>query len=60
MTEESLNKMSTNELIDLMIITVNELLVLHKVHDHKHSDERRQEIEMIQKVIVAKRAAEIH
>lgn len=43
-----------------MIITVNELVVLHKVYDHKHVDERRQEIEMIQKVIVAKRAAEIH
>lgn len=58
MTEEDLNKMSINELSDLLVITVNELTLLHKYHDHKNMDDKRKEAELIQGVIIAKRAAE--
>lgn len=60
MTEENLNKMSINDLFDLMVKSVNELLDMHKYHEHVFRTEiKRKEIELIQRVIVAKRAAEI-
>ena len=55
MTESDLYKMSTDQLIDLMMIWVNELVILHKVHDHEHIGEKRKEVELIQRIIVEKR-----
>jgi hypothetical protein len=60
MTEESLSKMAINELFDLMVKQTTELLEMHKKQEKVNVlDDKRKEIEMIQKVIIAKRAAEI-
>ena len=57
MNEEDLRKMSINDLLDLMVITVNEFVVLHKYHDHQHKEEKRKEVQLIQQII-AERSAE--
>ena len=60
MNEEALNKMSINDLFDLMVKSVNELLDMHKNHENVFVTElKRKEIELLQRVIVAKRAAEM-
>ena len=59
MNEEALNKMSINDLFDLMVKSVNELLDMHKSHENVFVTElKRKEIELLQRVIVAKRPAE--
>jgi hypothetical protein len=57
MNEDALNNMRLNELFDLLVKSVNELLDMHKNHEHvSRLDDKRQEIEILQKVILAKRA----
>lgn len=57
MDENSMNKMSINDLFDLMVKNVNELLDMHKNHeDLKILDDKRKEVELLQRIIVAKRA----
>jgi hypothetical protein len=59
MTEESLNELSFDALLDLMVTSVNELLELNKTHGHATKlGEKNYEIRLIQKVILAKRSAE--
>jgi len=59
MTAESLNKMPINDLFDLMVKSVNELLDMHKSNELVTKvDAKRKEVEMIQIVIVTKRAEE--
>jgi hypothetical protein len=61
MNEESLRKIPLSELFDVMVKAVNELLDMHKNHVHVEKTEgKRKEIELIQRVIVAKRAVEVH
>lgn len=56
MTEESLNQLSLDELLDLMVKSVNELLELHKTHGYATKlGEKNYEIRIIQKVILSKR-----
>lgn len=59
MDEDSLNKLHINDLFDLMVKKVNELLDMHETHDMiTKVDAKRKEVELIQRVIVAKRAIE--
>lgn len=58
MIELDLYNMSIAELIELMIIWVNELVVLHKVHEHKRMDEIQKEVELIHRIISEKLANE--
>jgi len=59
MDEESLNKLHINDLFDLMVKKVNELLDMHNAHEMTTKvDAKRKEVELIQRVIVAKRANE--
>ena len=59
MNEDSLNNMRLSDLFDLMVKTVNELLDMHKNHEHvSRLDDKRQEVEILQKVILARRAKE--
>jgi hypothetical protein len=56
MTEDDLRKLSFDELIDLMIQSTKELTdIIHK-EDKKELQAKRQEVQLIQKAIVAKRA----
>ena len=59
MTEEELYKMPLNNLFNLMIIKIDELMVYVNHHDHKNMVEVQKEVEMLQRVIIAKRAAEM-
>jgi hypothetical protein len=59
MTEEYLNKLPIDDLFDLLVKSVNELLELHKNQDQLNMILKQKEVELIQSVIVAKRAAEI-
>lgn len=52
-------KMPLNNLFNLMIIKIDELMVYVNHHDHKNMVEVQKEVEMLQRVIVAKRAAEM-
>ena len=56
MSEENLKYIPVTDLIDLMVISVNELIVLHKKHDYLNMDSKNKEVQLIQKVIAFKRA----
>ena len=57
MSEEILNDLPIDDLIDLMAKSSDELLEMDKFSSDRFSVERKQrEVELIQKVIVAKRA----
>ncbi|HKO79781.1 MAG TPA: hypothetical protein VJU78_05270 [Chitinophagaceae bacterium] len=56
MNEDDLRKMSLDELLELMVISVNEFVVLHKYHDHRHMEQKRKEVQLIQQIIAEKRA----
>jgi len=57
MTEESLIALGLNDLLDVMIKSVNELLVMNRIPQNKLAVKSKQkEVELIQKVILAKRA----
>lgn len=59
MNEDSLNNMRLNDLFDLIVKTVNELLNMHKNHEHvSRLDDKQQEAEILQKVILVKRVKE--
>jgi len=56
MTEESLQALHMNELLDIMVKSVNELLVLNKnPHDKISIKTKMNEVELIQKAIAFKR-----
>jgi hypothetical protein len=54
-SEENLKYIPVNDLIDLMVISVNELIGLHKKHDYKNTPSKNREVQLIQKVIASKR-----
>jgi hypothetical protein len=54
MTEDSLYQITAGELFDLMAITADELLLLS--NDHDGYLEKKKEMEMIQRVMVDRRA----
>lgn len=54
-SEENLKRIPVNDLIDLMVITANELIALHKKHDHENRVSKTKELQLIQKVIASKR-----
>ena len=56
MSEENLKYISVTDLIDLMVVSVNELIVLHKKHDYLNMGSKNKEVQLIQKVIASKRA----
>ena len=57
MTEESLQALPINDLFDLMVKSMNELLAMNKIpHDKLSIKAKQKEVELLQKVIVAKRA----
>ena len=57
MTEESLHDLNMNDLIDLMVKSVNELLVLNRQpHDKAAIKRKMDEVERIQKEIGDRRA----
>ena len=56
MTEESLQELHLNDLLDLMVKSMNELLVLNKNPQDKIIIKKKMnEVELIQKVIVNRR-----
>ena len=57
MTEESLHALPLDELLALMVKSVNELLELNKHPQYKFASKSKMtEVELIQKVIVSKKA----
>jgi hypothetical protein len=56
-SEQNLKYIPVNDLIDLMVISANELIVLHKKHDHENRMSKTQELQLIQKVIASKRVS---
>ena len=57
MTEESLHALPLDELLALMVKSVNELLELYKHPQYKFASKSKMtEVELIQKVIVSKKA----
>jgi len=57
MTEESLTILSVDELLDVMVKSVNELLAINKVPQNKSDIKQKQkEVELIQRVIAEKKA----
>ena len=55
MSEENLKCIPVTDLIDLMVISVNELIVLHKKRDHLNMGSKNKEVQLIQKIIASKR-----
>lgn len=59
MPEEFLNKLPINDLLALLLVTRDELKSMHKEgNDAGLIEQKKKEIELLQQVIVAKRAAE--
>jgi hypothetical protein len=59
MSEEFLKQLPVKELFDLMLKTMDELISMHKEGESESAiTEKRYEVETLQRVIVAKRAAE--
>lgn len=54
-SEENLKYIPVNDLIDLMVISVNELIELHKKRDYENTPFKNKEVQLIQKVIASKR-----
>ena len=56
MTVENLNDLSLDELLNLMVSTMDELLSLPKGHEHDNTArEKRKQMEVIQRMINLKR-----
>ena len=59
MSEESLNSLTIDELLNLMIIHTNDLFDLPKTERSKKSfDYKSKQVQLIQKVLAAKRGVE--
>lgn len=59
MSEEFLKQLPVKDLFELMTLTIDELMSMHKEGDGtKEIMEKQKEVELLQKIIVAKRAAE--
>lgn len=59
MPEEFLNKLPINDLLALLLVTRDELKSMHNEgSDAGLIEQKKKEIELLQQVIVAKRAAE--
>jgi hypothetical protein len=57
MSENDLNRLHINDLLDVMVKSMNELLAINKAPQNNLSIKLKQkEVELIQKVIVTKRA----
>ena len=60
MSEEFLKQLPVKDLFELMTLTIDELLSMHKEGDStKEIMGKQKEVELLQKIIVAKRANEI-
>jgi hypothetical protein len=61
MTEESLMALDINDLLDVMVKSVNELLIIDKIPQNKSAIKSKQkELELIQKVIWEKKNLPLH
>ena len=59
MSEEFLKQLPVKDLFELMTLTIDELMSMHKEGDGtKEIMEKQKEVELLQKIIVAKRADE--
>ena len=59
MSEEFLNQLPVKDLLALISLTMDELMSMHKEGDDvKLMKQKQKEIELLQRIIVAKRAAE--
>ena len=56
MTEHDLNKLSINELFDLMNIKTQELIDFNTIKNEADHEAKKEELLLIQRVIVARRA----
>lgn len=57
MSEDTLKHLSLNDLLQLLELTINELLAMRKTSESVIAiQEKRKEIELMHKVIVARRA----
>jgi hypothetical protein len=56
MTEADINKMPINELFDLLMKSNQELIYFNCEQDRVEYDEKKIEVQLIQRIIVAKRA----
>jgi len=56
MDEKSLKKLPINDLINLMVKSVNELLELHKTQNQQEMVSKSKEVQLLQKLIAVKRA----
>ena len=54
-SEENLKCIPVNDLVDLMVTCVNELLELRKMRDREKMISKSNEVQLIQKVIAAKK-----
>lgn len=60
MSEDNLKSNSVDDLIDLMVISVNELFALNKVKERHQAQIKTKEIQLIQKAIASKRPELVH
>ena len=54
-SEENLKRIPVNDLVDLMVISVDELLALRKMREREKVTLKTKEVQLIQKVIASKR-----
>ena len=57
--EYDLKFLPENDLIDIMVESINELFVLKKMKDKERIGEKRKEVQLIQKIIAYKRMEQI-
>lgn len=55
LTEDDLNKLSIDELFDLMIRSTSDLVALGHAINTPHYEKKKKELELIQNIIIAKR-----
>ena len=55
MTEEELNKLSFDELFDLMMTSTSDLVALGHAFNTPHYEKKTKELRLIQSVIIARR-----
>ena len=56
MTEDDLNKLSINELFDLMVIKTQDLIAFNNIKNEIEHESKKEELKLIQRTIVARRA----
>ena len=56
MTEDHLNKLDTENLFDLMMQSTRELIALTHSEHTKEYEDKREEVQLLQRIIVKRRA----